>query len=129
MALSKAQILTGLSERIITEMYVQALGGDVRIRELTRAQHRACVEQGKDKGDPTKLKTDVWHVAIIAAGVVDEQDTPLFSFAELLPLTEGDNPPLREDAARILAQKVLDLSEIGPDYLKKTSPDSPATKA
>lgn len=129
MALSKAQILAGLSERVTTEEYVRALGGSVRIRELSRAQHRACVERGKDPENPTLLKTDVWHIAVIAAGAVDENDTPLFSFEELLPLTSGDDPPLRADAAQALAQKVLDLSEIGPDHLKKTSSDSPATKA
>lgn len=129
MPLTKAQILAGLSERVVIDAYVRALGGDVRIRELTRAQHRACVEQSKDTADPTKLKTDVWHIAIIAAGVVDEKDSPLFSFEELFPLTEGDDAPLRADAAQALAQKVLDLSEIGPGHLKKTSSDSPETKA
>lgn len=128
MALSKAQILAGLSERVVTDAYVRALGGPVRIRELTRAQNRACVEQSKDADNPTQLKTDLWHIAVIAAGVVDEKDAALFNFAELLPLTEGDDPPLRAEAARELAQTILDLSETGPEHLKKTSSDSPATK-
>lgn len=128
MVLTKTQILAGLSERVIADEYVRALGGDVRIRELTRAQHRACVERGKDPDNPAMLKTDIWHIAVIAAGVVDEKDNPLFTFDELLPLASGDPPPLREDAARMLAQKVLDLSEIGPTYQKKTSSDSPEMK-
>jgi hypothetical protein len=129
MPLTKQQILAGLSERVTINEYVRALGGDVRIRELTRAQHRACVEQGKDPADPARLKTDIWHIALIAAGVVDDHDKPLFTFAELLPLTEGDDPPLRGDAAQALAQKILDLNEVGPNFSAATSSDLPATKA
>lgn len=128
MALTKQQILAGLSERVTIEEHVQALGGPVRIRELTRAQHRACVEQSKDQDNPAVLKTDIWHVTLIAAGVVDESNKPMFTLAELLPLTEGDDPPLRGTAAGELAQKILDLNEAGPDHLKKTSSALPETK-
>jgi hypothetical protein len=121
MALTKQQILTGLSERVTKEEYIRALGGPVRIHELGRPQHRVCVEQGKDPSDSTKLKTDMWHIAIIAAGVVDEHGNPLFTFDELRPLADGDDPPLRADAAQALAQKILDLSEIGPSFLEQTS--------
>jgi hypothetical protein len=129
MALTKAQILSGLSERVSVDTYVRALGGDVRIHELTRAHYRACVEQGKDPENATLLKNDLWHVAVIAAGVVDEKNKPLFTFDELLPLTIGDDPPLRTTAAQELAQKILDLSEVGPDFSAAASSALPATKA
>jgi hypothetical protein len=129
MTLTKAQILAGLSERITTEMYVAALGGDVRIHELTRAQYRAAAEQGKDADHPTLIKNDLWHIAVIAAGVIDAQGKPLFSFDELYPLAQGDDPPLRATAARELAQKILDLSEVGPTFLDAPSSALPATKA
>lgn len=128
MPLSKAQILAGLSERVTADQYVNALGGQVRIRELTRAQYRAAVEQGKDKKKPDLLKNDVWHVAVIAAGVIDDKGQSLFTFEELLPLTEGDDPPLRATAAQELAQKILDLSEVGPSFLGTPSSDSLAMK-
>lgn len=129
MALTKAQILAGLSERVTTDMYVRALGGNVRIRELTRAQYRACVEQGKDPENANLLKNDIWHIAVIAAGVIDEKGKPLFSFDELLPLSQGDDPPLRTTAAQELAQKILDLSEVGPTFLEAPSSALPETKA
>ncbi len=114
--LSKADILAALSTRAERDEEIAPLGGVVRVRELGRAQLRQAGELGRN-GETTD--SDRWHLAIVAFGVVDPTTKqPLFSFAELLSLTEGDDPPLRTNAAREVAQRILDLSEVGPERLK-----------
>lgn len=123
--LTKAQILAGLSVRAERDETIEPLGGTVRIRELGRAQFRQTGELSKNGGET--IDSDRWNLAIVAFGVVDpETRSPLFSFDELLLLTEGDDPPLRTSAARETAQRILDLSEVGPSHLKSEGTQSHA---
>ncbi len=123
--LTKAQILAGLSQRAERDEKIAPLGGTVRIRELGRAQFRAAGELSKNGSDA--VDGDRWNLAIVAFGVVDPATKePLFAFDDLLPLMDGDDPPLRTSAARETAQRILDLSEVGPEHLKSesTEPDA-----
>jgi hypothetical protein len=131
--LTREQILAGLGKRVERDVSVPSLGGTVRLRELGRAQIRqagelSTVESPNGDGKPVKMtNTDLWNLALVAFGVVDpETHQPLFSFAELRALTEGDDPPLRHVATGNVAQQILDLSEVGPEWLKSggTAPDA-----
>lgn len=107
--LTREQILAGLTQHAERDMFIASLGGTVRIRELARAQLRAA----------NTYTGDQWNLAIIAAGVIDPATKqPLFTSDELLPLVDGDDPAFRPSAALHLAQAILDLSEVGPEYLK-----------
>jgi len=92
------------------------LGGTLRIRELTRAQWRACTEAAKSDEEGMIL-IDPWYRHLFAAGVVGEDGAPLFTAADV------DNFPHRDDVwaevARI-AKEVLALSEVGADALDKS---------
>jgi hypothetical protein len=96
----------------------------LRLRELTRAQWRACADTARLEDD--RIYTDKWHAAIFAAGVIDaESKRPLFTADEVFTQFSR-NSDLWEEIARI-AGLILDLSEVGADALKKESAPSSLT--
>lgn len=122
--LTREQILAGLGQRVRRTRFIAALGGAANLGELGRTQLRQAGELSKN--GKNESNSDLWHLAIIAFGVVDEDGAPLFTFDELRALAEGDDPPLRPMAAQQLAQEILDLSEVGPEWLKSGGPETDA---
>lgn len=120
--LSKADILQRLGQRAERDYESIPLGGTVRLRELSRADRITAAQSPTNEAT---IPIDRWHLCVIAFGVIDPgTHAPLFAPDELLPLMEGDAPALRAEAAADLAQAILDLSEVGPDYLKSGDPVS-----
>jgi hypothetical protein len=117
--LSKADILSHaqLAERDYESV---ALGGVLRLRELTRAQWRACVEAsaGDDEG---RVRLELWHPHLFATGVIDPLNggEPLFSVKEVLAWPKRDELWAEVGA---VAQAILELSEVGPEALQKSDP-------
>lgn len=72
-------------------------------------------------GAPEQVKDpDRWNAGIFAAGVIDpETKQPLFAREEVLQWP--GRPDLWSEVLR-LAQRVLDLSEVGQSYLKSGDP-------
>ena len=105
----KADILARLA---LAERDVESIPfGTLRIRELTRAQWRACGEAARD-GEGNIL-IDPWRAGLFAAGVIDEDGRPMFTMAEVLAFPQRDS--LWEEIARI-ANAVLEVSEVGTTF-------------
>lgn len=85
--------------------------GTLRLRELTRAQWRACADKARNEaGD---ILIDPWRAALFAAGVVGEDGASLFSAEEILAFPQRDD--LWDEIARI-ANAVLEVSEVGKTF-------------
>jgi hypothetical protein len=87
------------------------LGGTLRLRELTRAQWRACA-LASSAGEG-KVNLDLWHAHLFATGVIDATGAPLFTADEILALPQRDD--LWEEIARI-ADLVMEVSEVGNNF-------------
>lgn len=112
--LDKAQILASLS---LAKRDVESIpfGGTLCIRELTRAQWRACTEAAASEEDG-KILLEPWYGNLFAVGVIGADGQPLFTAAEIADFPNRD--AVWEEVARV-AQLILDLSEVGADALKK----------
>lgn len=100
-------------------------GGELRLRELLRAEYRAAAEwAGEGAGS-----MDRWNAALFSAGVVDPESPrdarlPLFTRDEVM--VWPNRPDLWAEVLRV-AQAICDLSEVGADALSK-SDQAPAAE-
>ena len=124
MALDKATILATLRLAERDEERVP-FGGQLRLRELTRAQWRACAQASAVPDDAGKVNLDQWRAHLFAAGVINGTGEPLFTPAEVLDFPQRDD--LWEEIARI-ADCILELSEVGQAPLSEASFGSPARR-
>ena len=119
--LSKDQILSALSRRTKT-IPSEIFGGELCIREHTRAEYRAitqAADRGKDAEGQALVDTDRWNGGLFANAVIDAATgTPLFTVDEVLAFPER-NAVWGE--IRRIAQESLELSEVGPAALKSGS--------
>jgi hypothetical protein len=116
MALSKEQIIGRLA-RIERDEPSAVFGGDLRIRELTRAEYRT-VARGADLGE-NRLDLDRWNAGLFVAGVINGNSEPMFALDEVLAWPQRDT--IWTEVQRI-AEAILNLSEVGPEALTKSSP-------
>jgi hypothetical protein len=117
--LTKDQILTTLSRRT-QSVRSELLGGELCIREHSRAEFRAIQQGAADPDDTERLLTDRWNGGLFANAVIDPASgAPLFTLEELLAFPERN--ALWAEIKRI-AQLSLDLSEVGPAALTKSDP-------
>jgi hypothetical protein len=122
-ALTKEKILARLIRREHTEPS-DLFGGDLTIRELTRAEFRAIRDAALL---PTgMLDVDRWNGGLFVAGVLNGKGEPMFTLDELLALPQRID--LWDEVGRI-ANLILDFNEVGTDALKKKSEPSPETPA
>lgn len=112
-SLTKAQILARLARRERQEAS-EAFGGDLTIRELTRAEFRAVRAAARLSDD--LLDVDRWNGGLFAAGVVDAKGEPLFTVDELLALPQRDDV---WDEVRRIADCIINFNELDPDAIKK----------
>lgn len=123
MALTKEKILLKLARRERQEPS-EVFGGELTLRELTRAEFRA-IREAATLPDGL-IDVDRWNGGLFCAGTIDGKGEPLFTLDELLALPQrGD---LWDEIKRI-ADCILDFNQIGNEALKKTSPGSPEMPA
>lgn len=119
--LSKDQFLTTLTRRTKT-IASEVFGGDVRIRELSRAEWRQASKESEmpERGadGQTLIHVDQWNSRVFAAGVIGENDAPLFAPEDVLAFPNRDD--VWSEIQRI-GGAILDLSEVGSDALKAPS--------
>jgi hypothetical protein len=118
--LSRDAILHGLTFRAEQDVDVPMLGGTVHIRELSRAEYQAAVALLRNQDDDER--NHHFNMAIVAAGLVDPATKqPWFSYDELSRM----NGTMRAATVLDVAQRILALSEVGPDALKSgdSAPD------
>lgn len=126
MALGREQIVPALARRT-QDIPSAAFGGEIRIRELTRAEWRASNDHastGKEDADGAPIiYIDHWAAARFAAGVIDPAtDAPMFTADEVLAWP--NRADLWREIGRI-ADAIDRLSEADRGALKSgdTSPD------
>jgi len=115
--LSKDQILSHVTRRTKT-VQSDVFGGDLCIREHTRAEYRAIAQsadKGKDENGQALIDTDRWNGGLFANAVIDAATgAPLFTVDEVLTFPERSAV---WGEVRRIAQESLDLSEVGPPAL------------
>jgi len=95
-----------------------ALGGTLRLRELTRAAWREANDYA-DTGEKTAegvsiILVEKWHVARFVAGVIDPATgAPMFTHEEVFGWPNRDD--LWTEIVRI-ASAIDELSEVGPSF-------------
>jgi hypothetical protein len=97
-----------------------ALGGTLRLRELTRAAWREAndyADTGEKNAEGVSIiLVEKWHVARFAAGVIDpETKEPMFTRDEVLGWPNRDD--LWAEIVRVAAA-IDELSEATPEALK-----------
>lgn len=119
--LTKDTILSKLARRTKT-VASEVFGGDLCIREHTRAEFRAIQAAAAlppENGEP-QINLDQWNGGLFANTVIDAATgAPLFTLDEILAFPERN--ALWSEVRRI-AQESLDLSEVGSDALKSGDP-------
>ncbi|SAK69484.1 hypothetical protein AWB80_03571 [Caballeronia pedi] len=101
--MNKEQILAAFAPQVVEEP-VKALGGaTVRFRELSGAARDALYDSAKSGGGNSGFEA-----TLIAATVVDENDTPMFSEDDVTAMRSGRAPLLEE-----LSQIAMRLNALG----------------
>jgi hypothetical protein len=121
MPLTKEKILARLLRREHSESS-ELFGGELTIRELTRAEFRAIREAAQISSG--MLDVDKWNGGLFCAGVLDGKGQPMFTLDELMMLPQRDD---LWDEVRRVAELVLNFNEVGAEHLKKKSDISPET--
>lgn len=136
--LNRDALLDSLSPREAVEPSA-VFGGELLLRELTRLQHRSLLAVANAR--PEMQRADAWNAGIFAAGVMsptsgdpypdNRRDAagnllvdpttrrPMFTADEVLALP--NRSAVFDEVLRV-AQRILDLSEVGPDALKSGDP-------
>jgi len=118
--LTKDQILSHVTRRTKT-IPSDVFGGDLCVREHTRAEYRAIAQsadKGKDESGQALIDTDRWNGGLFANAVIDAATgAPLFTVDEVLTFPERSAV---WGEVRRIAQESLDLSEVGPEALSKS---------
>ncbi len=118
--LTKADILTKLTRRT-QSVPSDVFGGELCIREHSRAEFRAAQEAAAAPDSADKLLTDRWNGSLFANAVIDPASgAPLFTLDEVLTFPERNQ---LWDEIRRIAQLSLDLSEVWPAALTKSDPE------
>lgn len=120
--LTKEQILSKTGLQTQAEQS-ELFGGELCLQELSRVTFRAVVKAAKtgsvDENGEETVDTERWNGGLFAAIVVDpETKQPLFTLDEILAFSHRVD--VWAEVFRI-AKLGLELSEIGPEALKKTS--------
>lgn len=121
--LTRDAILSQMQRRITTE-HSDVFGGDLRLRELSRAEYRAAerdaTTQQRSADGRVLVDGPRWNAGVFAAGVIDADGAPLFTPDEVLAWPE--RTPVWLEVLRV-ATLILELSEVGPEALKAPSTD------